>query len=212
MSELCVKLHEIIHKGKLFDFCTGYESIPKNGIYIMFEKGETAHGGDRIVRIGSHTGNDQLRSRIFQHFENENKNRSIFRKNIGRCFLNKINRSYLPIWELDTTSKKNKEQYSQLIEKKFEIDLERQISEYIQMKISFCVLDIPSKQDRLCFEAKLIGTVSGCSECIPSENWLGRYSPKDKIKGSGLWQVIKLYSQTLNEEELSFISAALVRE
>ena len=41
---------------------------------------------DRIVRIGTHTGENQLRSRLMQHFVKENKNRSIFRKNIGRCF------------------------------------------------------------------------------------------------------------------------------
>ncbi len=211
MSELCAKLHEIIREGKQFDFSMGYDSIPKNGIYIMFEKGEMAHGADRIVRIGSHTGDDQLRSRLFQHFENENKNRSIFRKNIGRCILNINNSPYLSVWELDTTSKKNKEQYSLLIDKVLEKDLERQISDYIQTNISFCILDVSSKIDRNYFETRLIGTVSSCSECLPSENWIGRYSPKDKIIESGLWQVNNLYSQALNKEELFFVSTALIR-
>jgi hypothetical protein len=92
----------------------GNEAIPLNGIYIMFEKDEVGHDGDRIVRIGTHTGDRQLKNRIYQHFENENKNRSMFRKNIGRCILNKERSPYLSTWELDTTSKKNKELFSHL--------------------------------------------------------------------------------------------------
>ena len=64
---------------------------------------------DRIVRIGTHTGENQLRSRLMQHFVKENKNRSIFRKNIGRCFLNIENQDYLDSWELDITPKEGRE-------------------------------------------------------------------------------------------------------
>ena len=71
-------IHKIISK-----------KIYKNGVYILFEKNESGHNGDRIVRIGSHTGNDNLVKRLEEHFLKENKDRSIFRKNIGRALLNK---------------------------------------------------------------------------------------------------------------------------
>jgi len=208
MSGLCNQLHTLIKQGRRFDFSAGYDAIPSNGIYVMFEKGEFAHAGDRIVRIGTHRGDKQLKNRIFQHFENENKNRSIFRKNIGRCFLE--NHSYLPIWELDTTVKSKKELYSNLIDKKFEAEIERKISEYIQTKLSFCLLDVPSKEDRLYYEAHLIGTVSGCSECTASLGWLGMSSPIKKIRESGLWQIQGLYSAILSDDELAFVSAHLI--
>ena len=211
MSELCNQLHLLVREGKRFDFSMGYGSIPSNGICIMFEKGEFAHAGDRIVNIGIHTGNNQLKNRIDQHFENENKNRSIFRKNIGRCFLNRTNNPYLSIWNLDTTAKSKKELYSNRIDKELEVEIERQISQYIQTNISFCLLDIPSKEDRLYYKARLIGTVSCCSDCSATSNWLGNFSPIEKIKKSGLWQVQKLYSKVLSTDELSFISTALVR-
>jgi len=211
MSELCNQLHLLVREGKRFDFSTGYGSIPLNGIYIMFEKGEFAHAGDRIVRIGTHTGDKQLKSRIYQHFENENKNRSIFRKNIGRCFLKRANSRYLPTWELDTTAKSKKELYSNRIDKELEVELERQISQYIQTNLSFCLINVPSKEDRLYYESRLIGTVSCCSDCSATSNWLGNFSPMEKIKKSGLWQVQKLYSKVLSTDELSFISTALVR-
>ena len=212
MSELCQELHSLIHEGKRFDFNTGYNAIPLNGIYITFENGEFAHDGDRIVRIGTHTGDKQLRSRIYQHFENENKNRSMFRKNIGRCILNKKQCPYLDIWELDMTPRKNKERFSYRIDKTLEDELEKQISQHMQEDFNFCLLEVPSKEDRLYYEARLIGTVSGCKDCFPSAKWLGQFSPVDKIKKCGLWQVMKLNSSPLSKEELAFISTALIRQ
>jgi hypothetical protein len=211
LPNLCEQLHIIVRNAKRFDFNTGYADIPLNGIYVMFEKGEDAYGGERIVRIGTHTGDKQLKSRIYQHFENENKNRSIFRKNIGRCILNRDNNPYLSAWELDTTTKENKIKYLSLIDKPFEAEIEKQISCYIQQNLSFCVLDVPLKEDRLCYEARMIGTVSRCKACCPSNKWLGYHSPVEKIRKSGLWQVMELFKTPLSEKELDFISCALVK-
>ena len=212
MSDLCEQLHFLIREGKRFDFSMGYDAIPLNGIYIMFEKGETAHGGDRIVRIGTHTGSNQLRSRIFQHFENENKDRSIFRKNVGRCFLARDNDPYLKTWELDSTTREKKALYAHLIDRDLERRIEKEISCYIQSNLSFCLLEVPSKEERLYFEARLIGTVSGCAECKPSGTWLGLFSPVEKIGRSGLWQVMGLFSDPLSEAEISALSAMLIRD
>jgi len=79
MSKVCAELHYIFNSKKRFYFPFNELEIPLNGIYILFEKGEYAHGKDRIVRMGSHTGQDKLCSRLNQHFINENKDRSIFR-------------------------------------------------------------------------------------------------------------------------------------
>ena len=68
------------------------------GALVLFEKSEKAHDVDRIVRIGTHTGQDNLKSRLKEHFINEVKDRSIFRKNIGRCLLR--NDPFLQDWEL----------------------------------------------------------------------------------------------------------------
>ena len=55
MSETCKKLHEAF--SALPRFGTGYviSQVPANGIYIVFEKGEKAHGTDRIVGVGTHS-------------------------------------------------------------------------------------------------------------------------------------------------------------
>ena len=80
MSKNCEKLHKLFCDMDRLKFPFDKNKIPLNGIYVLFQKGEKGHGADRIVRIGTHTGSNQLVSRLFQHFLNENKDRSIFRK------------------------------------------------------------------------------------------------------------------------------------
>jgi hypothetical protein len=181
---------------KLFNNLTRYSypfeksliKIPSNGIYIKFEKGEKIESLDRIVRIGTHTGNNQLHSRLFQHFEIENQRRSIFRKNIGRCFLSKEKNRYLKYWDLPLTSKVEKDKNLQNINIDFERSIEQRVSTYIQNNFSFCVFQVDNKEDRLFWESKIIATIAQ-SGIKATSNWLGNYSPKTKIKQYGLWQI-----------------------
>jgi len=66
-----------------------------------------AHSTDRIVRIGTHTGNNKLWFRLKEHLI-ENKDRSIFRKNIGRALLNKDNDCFIEHWNKKNLTKKIK--------------------------------------------------------------------------------------------------------
>src|SRR3989344_2894303 len=101
---MCESLHTWVRMLPIFRFPFDGEEISANGIYFLFEKGERAHGGARIVRVGTHTGEGQLLSRLKQHFITPNKDRSIFRKNIGRALLSCDEDSFLADWELDLTS------------------------------------------------------------------------------------------------------------
>ena len=201
MSEMCSKIHQLFNGMKRVHFPFDENKIPENGIYILFEKGEKAHGADRIVRIGTHTSKNQLSSRLFQHFINENKDRSIFRKNIGRALLNRNKDPFLKWWELDMTSKKAKKQFSDKIDFEKQKRIEKTVTNEIQENFSFVVFQIFEKDKRLSIESNLISTVSLCDECKPSGNWLGLFSPKDKIRESGLWLVNELYKKPLQEED-----------
>jgi hypothetical protein len=202
MSEKCERLYELFNGLKRFEFPFNEKEIPRNGIYILFEKKEKGHGLDRIVRVGTHTGNNQLPSRLRQHFINENKDRSIFRKNIGRAILNKRNDPYLKIWELDLTTKQAKEKFSPMIDPERQKEIEKEVSSYIQDNFTFVVFPVENKEKRLEIESKIISTISLCKECKPSQNWLGNFSPKDKIKESGLWLVNELYKKPFEDNEL----------
>ena len=187
MTSLACELHCLLNKKERFKFPFDKFKLPKNGIYIIFEKGESFGKMDRIVRIGTHTGENQLRSRLMQHFVKENKNRSIFRKNIGRCFLNIENQDYLDSWELDITSKEGREDKLKRIDR-----------------------EVNTKEDRLFWESKITSTLSNAAkfgEIKASKNWLGNHSTKDKIRESGLWQVNELYKESLTEAELKKLVA-----
>ena len=199
----CNEIHKIFNDLKEYKFPFDSKEIPKNGIYILFEKGERINGLKRIVRVGTHTGDNQLQSRLKQHFVKENKDRSIFRKNIGRALLNADNDSFLEQWQLDLTSRANKETHSEKVDFEKLKSVEKRVTEYIQSNFSFAVFEVLEKEQRLRIESRIISTVSNCTNCKPSKNWLGLSSPKQKIIASGLWLVNELWKQSLSESELA---------
>lgn len=64
MHKLCEKLHWLFNSLSRQRFPFDTHQIPDNGIYILFEDGESAHGVDRIVRVGTHTVANQLPFRL----------------------------------------------------------------------------------------------------------------------------------------------------
>jgi hypothetical protein len=208
MTTLYDNLHDLFNSKKRFQFpyYNEIDSIPLNGIYLMFENGEKYKNWDRIVRVGTHTGKNQLRSRLFQHYLNQNKNRSIFRKHIGRAILNKNNNPYLAIWNMDSTSRVDRIKNECLIDKNFENGLEIQISNYIQGNISFSVFEVLEKEDRIFWESRIISTLAGFHDIKPSDQWLGLFSPKSRIQDYGLWQINKLFNKPLDLKEFDILT------
>ncbi len=202
MSNVCRRIHEIVWKLPRHRFPFEDRDIPTNGIYVLFEEGESGHGGDRIVRVGTHTGKNQLRSRLKQHFLTENKDRSIFRKNIGRAILSKYSDPFLEHWNLDLTTRAKREQYQDIVDSEHRSQIEKRVSAYIQDGFSFSAFSVDNKEDRLRVESKLISTVSWCDKCEPSSAWLGMYSPKQKIRDSGLWLVNELYKTAFSDSDI----------
>ncbi|KKL51373.1 hypothetical protein LCGC14_2296120 [marine sediment metagenome] len=206
MSQVCQDLHRMLSGLHRYSFPFAPEDIPQNGIYVLYEQGETGHGVDRIVRVGTHTGHNQLPgalwARLQQHFTRENKDRSIFRKNIGRALLNRDGDPFLAHWELDRTSRRAKEQYAGVVDLDQQAAVERRVTQTIQENFSLVVLPVEDKEERLALESGLISTVSWCEECRPSTDWLGLHSPKQKIRESGLWLVNELYKEPLSDIDL----------
>ena len=212
MSNTCNTLHSLFNAMERFRFPYDSSRIPSNGIYILFERQERGHNADRIVRVGTHTGKSQLKPRLQQHFVNENKDRSIFRKNIGRALLNKSKDPFLHQWQWDLTTRKNKEKYSKLLDFNKQKEMEIQVTDYIQCNLSFVVFQIINKSERLFMEKSIISTISLCKLCGPSKKWLGLYSPKKKIQESGLWLVNELYKEPLSYPEYSRLKEYCTRQ
>ena len=209
MSEACARVHQIVNGLRRMRFPFIASAIPRNGIYVLFEEGETAHGADRIVRVGTHTGPNNLTARLTEHFIKENKDRSIFRKNIGRAILGRAGDPFLGQWELDLTTAAAKKKYATAIDCTRKAEVERQVTEYIQTRCSFVVFEVMNKAKRLSLEARLISTVSRCDECLPSGAWLGQFSPKAGIRTSGLWLVNGLYREPLSGDDIEELASCL---
>jgi hypothetical protein len=83
----CARLHELLHRQSRHKFPPPFIDLPLNGVYFIFERGQTAHDGkDRIVRIGSHRGWNNLVPRLWQHITPHG--RSSFRWDVGEAILN----------------------------------------------------------------------------------------------------------------------------
>jgi len=201
MSFMCNDIHQLFVSMKRYRFPFDESEIPKNGIYVLFEKGEVGHSEERIVRVGTHTGDGRLVSRIKEHFLKEKKDRSIFRKNIGRALLTKDDDTFLEQWNWDLTTRANKDKFLPLLDINKQKQVEKEVTGYIQEYFSFVVFEVLTKEERLDLESKIISTISLCKDCNPSDVWLGNSSPIQKIREGGLWLVQGLYKTPLDEDD-----------
>jgi hypothetical protein len=209
---VCADLHRLLSGLGRFRFPFDRTLVPRNGVYVFFERGEAAHGVDRVVRVGAHRGQDQLRGRLAEHFIKENKDRSIFRKNVGRALLNRANDPFLDHWNLDMLSRAAREKYAGAVDQERRRQVEAQVTQHIQSNCSFVVFEVAELSSRLPLESKVIATVASCQECGPSPEWLGLSSPDPKIRESGLWQVQKLAAEQFTEEEFTDLAKILKTE
>jgi hypothetical protein len=115
--------------------------------------------------------------------------------------LNRDKDEFLKIWNLDLTTRKARENFDIDFGKQKKI--EEKVSQFIRENFSFVVLRVDDKAQRLELESKLISTISLCNECGASNSWLGNFSPVEKIRVGGLWQVNELWKEQLSEEDLA---------
>lgn len=210
MSEVCAQVHALARRATQHTYPFDVGTLPLNGIYVLFERGEECHGGPRIARVGTHRGDGELPSRMLQHFVNENKDRSIFRKHIGRALLNRAGDSYLTEWNHDRTSRAGRERHGEEPDLLKRRAVEADVTAYMRERFSFAVFKVDAKENRLSLESKLISTVSRCDHCGPSADWLGLHSPTKKIQTNGLWLVNELGKVPLGAEDLSRLATLVV--
>lgn len=198
---VCAELHELVNTLERHAFPPSAR-VPANGIYFVFEREERAHGKDRIVRVGSHTGRGNLAARLAEHVTH-NKDRSIFRKNIGRALLNRAHDPFLQSWNLDLTSRANRDRYGASVDFEKQGRVESEVTAHIKGSMSVAVVGFADAAEALSFERLCIGTLSACATCQPSPAWLGSFSPEARIRESGLWQVQHLHEPGLSPEDLA---------
>jgi hypothetical protein len=201
MTDTCQYLHDTLSRLprlKREDLA----KVPDNGIYVLFESGEQGHDGERIVRVGTHRGQNNLPGRIREHLYKTNKDRSIFRKHVGRCLLAKAGDPFLAQWEIDLTTKASRALNEGKVDKARLQEVEAEVTRYMVENFSFAVLRFDGEEDRLHYEECLLSTIYACPDCGPSGTWLGKFHPTSEvIRTCGLWNAQSLAGKVLSLDE-----------
>ncbi len=171
---VCQFLHERLMGLPRFKAKYDPQEIPENGLYFVFERGEAAHDGERIVRVGTHTGQNNLSKRLKEHLYTMNKDRSIFRKHVGRCILTRRDDPFLETWDIDLTTRQARAKFEHVVDKKRLGEVEQEVSDYMNANFSFVVLRVDDKADRLAAESGILSVIADCGGCRASDSWLGQ--------------------------------------
>ena len=183
--------------------CGGEIDSRRRGVYFFFQPEELRRDGTtlRIVRVGTHaisgTSRTTLWDRLRQHrgtiggaFPGGGNHRcSVFRYHLGMALIERdqIAGGMSKTWPEGSTAPS--------ATRILEAPLERSVSELLSRMPFLCVYidDAPGKDShRRVIERNVIALLSNLNkEPIdpPSSQWLGRYSPEDKVRNSGLWNV-----------------------
>ena len=208
MADLYKHIHEFFNSLNRYSFPYDKKELEeitdKNGLYILFEKGEKFNNNDRIVRIGSHDSNDRLIKRLRDHFLSKKQRKSIFRKHIGRCFLIDEKDNYLDIWNKPFNKIADKEKYKDIVDLEYEQQYEELITAHIRTNLSFAVIPkVYKKYDRDRLEEGLIASLAQSDLKISSANWLGNKHPDIRIRQSKIWNIEYLNGNPITETEFN---------
>jgi len=187
-----------------FNFMTERTVLPRSGIYLFFEKGETImidnRVFDRIVRVGTHLKDGNFPGRIRQHYGNKhslrgNKNGSVFRKHLGGAIIRRENPDdpRLTGW-----LKQMGPSYE---------DIEEKVSRTLRNNFTYVCFPVTTKDERLSLEAALISLLAQHPLGKPSPTWLGLWADSPIIRSTGLWNTNETDKIPLNETQLSSIKA-----
>jgi len=189
------------HRRKLSETSASLVSSQR-GVYFFFERDEyrmTAPFERRITRIGTHAVSAGSKSTLWNRLRTHrggvdglgNHRGSIFRLHAGESLIRKAQLdAVFPTW--------GQGQSASAVVRAAEQEIELEVSAVIgSMEVTWLeVGDEPSADsDRAYLERNLIALLAGSGGPLdlPSSTWLGRYSGREAIPFSGLWNVNHVY-------------------
>jgi hypothetical protein len=174
----------------------------ERGIYFFFEDGEmrmTSPFEQRVVRIGTHAVSNGSKATLWNRLRTHrggsdglgNHRGSIFRLHVGDALIrrDKLHLAF-PSWGKGQSASAD----IRLSEQKMELAVSGHIG---QMPVTW--LEVPdaasADSDRAYLERNFISLLAGRTGPLdlPTGNWLGRWSTREAIPYSGLWNVNHVY-------------------
>jgi hypothetical protein len=199
------KLERRIGGKRTLADCSKGTGWPNRGVYFFFEAGEIRSGsgmGPRVVRVGTHGlklgANSTFWQRLSQHRGSErggNHRGSIFRSLVGEALKGEGQNMEPESWGIGSDPGKGAAKlgvsHPDIIDR--ERELEVRVSRYIggMPFVWLPIEDEPGpKSSRGYIERNTIALLSnyaGNAVDSPSANWLGRFSSRERVRQSGLW-------------------------
>jgi hypothetical protein len=203
LYDLLDELRQHVGGFRFLSSSDGSNQWPTRGLYFFFEPGELRGNGDpRIVRVGTHAltsaSRTTLWNRLHQHRGGNggayagggNHRGSIFRLHVGRAMLARDQSwpdSLRETWGRGASASPDI--------RRAEHSLELAVSRYIRA-MPFLWLGVPDppgpSSERATLETGIIALLSNLDRPVidpPSNDWLGLWSDRPAIRGSGLWNV-----------------------
>lgn len=194
------ELEEVVGGRRLLKDCDGRMGWPERGVYFFFESGEYRWGGPgslRVVRVGTHAVSRGAESTLWGRLRSHRGTRkgggnhrgSIFRLHVGAALIARSQGAIeVPTWGQGMTAPRDVRGQ--------EDAHEHRVSQYIgQMPFLWVAVDDEPgpESDRSLIEKHAIALLAGADGASPidppGDQWLGRFSPNEKIRGSGLWNL-----------------------
>lgn len=171
---------------------------PKRGVYFFFEQGErrmTSPFDDRVTRIGTHSVSHGSKATLWNRLRTHrgggngvgNHRGSIFRLHVGDSLIRRSELQPLfPTWGVGQSAPQEV--------RASEEEIELEVSDLIGgMPVLWLEVgdEASADSDRTYLERNLIALLAGPDGPIdlPSDGWLGRWSSRDAVRFSGLWNV-----------------------
>ncbi len=181
---------------RLLSQSNGQQGWPKSGVYFFFEPGQLRADATelRIVRVGTHGVSRGSKATLWNRLRTHrgagdgvgNHRSSIFRLHVGAAISARDPDAMVASWGVG--------QKADALVRKSEEGLERKVSAYIGlMSVLWLAIEDEASpsSDRAYIERNLIGMLAGKTGPAdpPSPKWLGRFSPNERIRCSGLWNL-----------------------
>lgn len=187
--------------------CHGGMSWPRRGIYFFYETGETRPESGRVprvVHVGTHALTSGSRSTLWQRLSQHrgpariaggSHRGSVFRLLVGAALASRDRAPLPPSWGIASSQAGAARRLGQHPDevRAAEADLETRVSRYIgAMPFLWLNVDDPPGPDsrRSSLKRGAVALLSGYghpSSDPPSPSWLGRWSDRDSVRRSGLW-------------------------
>lgn len=166
----CADLHALLTKTRRrLTFPPPFIQLPLNGVYFIFEKGQSSHDADRIIRIGSHRGPNRLVARLWEHAMPHG--RSIFRWDLGKALIRKPGTSGIDPIPMEFWEAESNERLKEIGGSNVEVDrFEVQLSAYISKTFEFSVIGTADQAQGMELEKACIATVATCAHCQTMAN------------------------------------------